>query len=139
LWVAIVEKAYANFRTGANTYASLNFGDPSDALRAYGLTSVGINYYPATSSDTTLANDIYARWNGYQNAVICTGAVTAASGLVAAHCYSVTNVFRDAAGNVTSIQLRNPWGGDDTSDNPFISLTPAQLGACEIWLAWGNA
>jgi Ca2+-binding RTX toxin-like protein len=139
LWVAIVEKAYTHFRTGANTYASLANGDPQDALRAYGLTSVGENYYAASSSDTTLANDIYNRWNSFQNTVICTGAVTAASGLVGNHCYSVVNVWRDGSGNVTSIELRNPWGGDDTSGNPFVTLTAAQLGACEIWVAWGVA
>jgi hypothetical protein len=51
----------------------------------------------------------------------------------------VVNVWRDGSGNVTSIELRNPWGGDDTSGNPFVTLTAAQLGACEIWVAWGVA
>ncbi len=139
LWVAIVEKAYTHFRTGANTYASLANGDPADALRAYGLGSVGENYFAASSSDASLANDIYSHWNSFQNTVICTGAVTAASGLVGSHCYSVVNVWRDGSGNVTSVELRNPWGSDDTSGNPFVTLSAAQLGACEIWVAWGNA
>ncbi len=135
LWVAIVEKAYTHFRTGANTYASLANGDPSDALRAYGLSSVGINYWATTSNDNSLANDIYTHWNAYQNTVICTGTVPNGSPLVANHCYSVVSVTRNASGTVTSIRLRNPWGGA----NPWVDLTPAQIGACEIWVAWGNA
>ncbi|MFO0845261.1 MAG: C2 family cysteine protease [Gemmataceae bacterium] len=41
LWVALVEKAYAHFRTGANTYASVANGDPADAMRAFNAASVG--------------------------------------------------------------------------------------------------
>src|SRR5262249_51284851 len=99
LWVAIVEKAYASFRTGANTYASLANGDPADALRAYHLSSVGENYYAAGSNSATVANDVYAHWNAYQSCTICTGTVATGSPLVASHCYSVTAVFRDASGN----------------------------------------
>lgn len=139
LWVAIVEKAYAHFRTGANTYASLANGDPADALRAYNLTSVGENYYAAGSNSATVANDVYNHWNAYQSCTVCTGTVAAGSPLVANHCYSVFAVYRDGYGNVTSIVVRNPWGGDNTSGNPYVTLTPAQLAACQIWVAFGNS
>jgi hypothetical protein len=139
LWVAIVEKAYAQHRTGANTYGSLGWGDPADALRAYNLTSVGENYFAPSTSGTAVANDIYNHWNAYQSCSICTGTVPSGSPLVASHCYSVVSVSRDAWGNVTSILVRNPWGGDNTGGNPYLSLTPAQLAACQIWVAFGNS
>jgi hypothetical protein len=139
LWVALVEKAYASYRTGANTYASLNNGDPQDALKAYGETSVGEHYYAVGSNSTTLANDVYTHWNAYQSCTICTGTVPNGSPLVGSHCYTVYSVNRDALGRVTSIIVRNPWGPNDTNGNPFVTLTPGQLSACQIWVAFGNA
>lgn len=133
LWVALIEKAYTHFRTGANTYASIAGGDPADALRAFNLGSVGQNYYAAGSNATTLANAIYNRWNSYQACDICTGTV-GTSGLVGNHCYTVTGVTRNAAGVVTSIQLRNPWGGAGA----YVSITPAQLATAQIWVTYGN-
>src|SRR5205823_10283820 len=75
LWVALVEKAYTHYRTGANTYASLNNGDPQDALRAYNETSVGEDDFAAGSNSATVANDVYNHWNAYQSCTICTGSV----------------------------------------------------------------
>lgn len=139
LWVPLVEKAYASYRTGANDYSSLNWGDPADALRAYNLSSVGENYHAAGGSASTVANDVYNHWNSYQSCTICTGSVPSGSPLVGSHCYSVYAVYRDAYGNVTSITLRNPWGADNTGGNPYLNVTPAQLAACETWVAFGNS
>jgi hypothetical protein len=138
LWVAIIQKAYAHFRTGANTYASLSNGDPADAMRAFNATSVGQNYYAPGSNATTLANDVYSHWNAYQSCTICTGTVASGSPLVANHCYTVTSVSLNSSGAVTSITVRNPWGGDDTAGNPYLTLTPAQIAVCQIWVTWGN-
>src|SRR5436305_4747371 len=43
-----------------------------------------------------------------------------------------------SAGTVTSITLRNPWGPDNTGGNPYVTITPANLAACQIWVAFGN-
>jgi hypothetical protein len=138
IWVAIVEKAYASYRTGVNTYASLNFGDSQDAFKAFNLGSVGGSYYAAGSNSATVANDLYNHWKSINNScTVCTGTVPSGSPLVANHCYSVTYVARDSSGNVTSITVRNPWGPDNTSGNPYLTLTPAQLAACQVWLRWG--
>jgi hypothetical protein len=139
LWVALVEKAYAIHRIGANTYASLNNGDPADALRAYNLTNVGQSYFAAGSNSASVANSVFDHWNAYQSCNICTGTVATGSPLVANHCYSVVSVLRNPAGTVTNILVRNPWGGDNTSGNPYLWLTPAQLAACQIWVTWGNS
>ena len=139
LWVALTEKAYASYRTGANTYASLAGGDPADALRAYNLTSVGQSYFPAGSNSASVANSVFTHWNAYQSCNISTGSVPAGSKLVGNHVYTVTSVIRNSAGQVTSIVVRNPWGGDNTNGNPFVTLSPADLAACQIWVTWGNA
>ncbi len=139
LWVAIVEKAYTHHRTGANTYNSIGWGDPADAMRQLNATSVGQRYFaPGSSNATSLANEVYNRWNAYQSCTVCTGTVASGSPLVASHCYSVFSVSRNASGQVTSITLRNPWGGDNTSGNPFVTMTPNQLAANQIWVTWGN-
>jgi Ca2+-binding RTX toxin-like protein len=139
LWAAVIEKAYTLFRTGANTYASLNWGwGGNEVHQAFGLSGVNFTYHTAASSDTDLANTVFSRWNSYQNTVICTGAVSTTSNLVGSHCYSVDSVNLDSAGNVISIVLRNPWGPDDTGGDPFVTLTPAQLGSCEIWVDYAT-
>jgi Ca2+-binding RTX toxin-like protein len=137
LWVAIIEKAYAFHRFGANTYASLSGGNPADAMRAYNLTSVGENYF--TWNPTAVANSITMHWNAYQSVTISTGFVPFGVPLVASHAYSVHSVNTNVFGQVTSILLRNPWGDDDTGGNPYVLLTPAQLAACQIWVSWGNS
>lgn len=139
LWVAIVEKAYAHFRTGANTFASLGWGDPEDAMVAYNTSAVGQSYFAAGSNSTTVANTVFSHWNAFQNTTICTGTVPGGSPLVASHCYSVHSVTKNISGQVISITLRNPWGPDNTGGNPFVVLTPAQLSACQLWVTWGNA
>jgi hypothetical protein len=137
LWVAIIEKAYAHYRTGANTYASLAWGNPGDALGAYHLTSVGTSYF--TGNATAVANSIYTHWNAYQSTTLAVGSVPSGSPLVGSHAYSVDSVYTDGSGNVTWVRLRNPWGGDNTGGNPYVWVTPAQLAACQIWVQWGNS
>lgn len=137
--MALVEKAYAHFRTGANTYASVANGDPADAMRAFNAASVGQRYFPAGSNAASVANSVFAHWNAWQCCTVCTGTVPAGSKLVGNHVYTVVSVQRNASGQVTSVLLRNPWGADNTGGNPFVTLTPAQLAACQLWVTWGTA
>lgn len=70
-----------------------------------------------------------------QAVTLCTdGTLPARSPLVASHCYTVTWVDVDAAGNVTNIWLRNPWAGA----NAYLSLNPAQLAANGMWVCFGD-
>ena len=109
-------------------------------MTALGLTNVGWREFDSSTNDADVANELYTHWNSYQNAIVDVFSPPAGSPLIGGHTYTVVNVWVDANGNVTSIDLRNPWGEDDTSGNPFVSVTPAQLGACgTIRLAWGNA
>ncbi len=136
MWVAVVEKAYAHFRTGANTMASMEGGWSVDVNRAFGSASAGERDIFSYGSAIALANDIAARL-GRMEAVtvgVLTARTTAANGtsLVNNHMYSVTSIVRNAAGVITGIVLRNPWGfdgaGNDANRNDgLVTVTPNQL------------
>lgn len=147
MWVAIIEKAYASYRTGLNTYASLNNGWSSEAAAAFGATNTGEVAIDDHFSATSLANTILTHWNNYE-------AVTVGFtdnrygkylpyGLVNNHMYTVTAIQMDG-GVVTSITLRNPWGVDtdlgtsDGSDNGYVTVTPAQLFYLSGAVNWGR-
>jgi len=96
--------------------------------------------FASSTSDADVANEVFTHWNSFQNTVVDVFSPPSGSPLVGSHSYTVISVTRDSAGNVTSIRLRNPWGGDDTGGNPYVDVTPAQLGACgTIRVCWGTA
>src|SRR4029079_16701818 len=68
LWAAIVEKAYAHYRTGANSYASLEGGWSVEVNRAFGSTNAVDRTISSFGSATALGNAMYSAWLGY-NAV----------------------------------------------------------------------
>lgn len=139
LWVALAEKAmaYDQSPVGAPDYASLNSSGSHDVFAAFGSSSTGtplINNF--ASSATDLGNKLYQRWNSYQNVTISlVGGHT--TGLPGGHAYTVWEVQRNAAGTVTALVLRNPWGTDTGSGNPgyvdanpndgIVTVTPAQV------------
>lgn len=146
MWVAVVEKAYAFYRTGANSFASIEGGWSVDVNKAFGSTSTGDYALGSYSSATALANAIYARWNSY--AAVTIGFVdsrygnTLPGGLVNNHMYTVARVTRNSAGVVTSITLRNPWGSDgysclDGNNDGYVTVTPALLYALRGRVNWG--
>ncbi|MDP3972925.1 MAG: C2 family cysteine protease [Candidatus Nanopelagicales bacterium] len=140
LWVALAEKAmaYDQSPVGAPDYASLNRSGSQHVFAAFGSSSTGtplINSF--ASSATDLGNKLYQRWNSYQNVTISlVGGHT--TGLPGGHAYTVWQVRRNAAGTVTALVLRNPWGNDVGSGNPgypddgntqdgIVTVTPAQV------------
>lgn len=136
LWVAIAEKAFAMYRTGANSYASIEGGSGVEANRAWGSTTAGLKSFSSYGNATALANDLYNRWAGYQAVSVGIhnyGVFNATnSPLIIHHEYTVMSFQRNAQGVITGITVRNPWGFDgigndsNTSDG-LITLTPAQL------------
>jgi hypothetical protein len=113
MWALIYEKAYAFFRTGANTYNSLNSGNPKEPFNDLGLRNTTI---AGNNTSTTIYNAITNALNTNNAVAACTQAVPAGSPVVEYHCYSVIGAFKDAAGTVM-VTLRNPWGIDGTSVN----------------------
>lgn len=100
LWPEIFEKTYALFRSGADTYASLNYGNAVNVFMDLACTpSNGYNYDQKFDLiRTALANQIPI-----------TASTPIASGqlpnLIENHVYTITGI--DANNNV---QFYNPWG-----------------------------
>lgn len=147
MWVAVVEKAFAHYRTGANSYASIEGGWAVEMNRAFGSTSAGEKTISTYSSATALANDMYNRWLNYQAVTIGFLGVrpgyTGTAPLIMSHMYTVMSFVRNSAGTITGIVLRNPWGFDgagsdsNTSDG-LVTVTPAQLYAYVGRVNWGR-
>lgn len=138
MWVAVAEKAFAHYRTGANSYASISGGWSVEVNRAFRTAAAGDKSFTAYTSAAALANEIYNRWNTYGAVTVgfAGDAKKAASNttpLILGHMYTVTSVTRNSSGVVTSITMRNPWGYDGgtvtTGDafDGYIMVTPAQL------------
>jgi hypothetical protein len=139
MWVAVVEKAFANYRKGANSYASLNGGWSVEVNQAFRSTSAGAKNIRSYSNATALANDIANRFN--TNQAVTIGFVGALSGnvpLIANHMYTVASIQRNSAGAITSITLRNPHGNNTSQFTTFVTLTAAQLFAQTGQVNWGH-
>lgn len=142
MWVAAVEKAFAHYRTGANSFASLEGGWGIEVNQAFNSSNAGRRNIGSYSSAAALGNDIFNRWNNYQAVTI--GFLSGSGApLVTGHMYTVMSVSRNSSGVVTSVTLRNPWGFDgvanssDPSDG-LVTVTPAQLFGYTGQVNWGR-
>jgi hypothetical protein len=114
MWVAIVEKAFTHYRTGANSYASLVSGWSREAFNAFGLrnvSGVGLSSY---TSAAAMASDLYTKWT--QGFSLAVGSIVYNGEGGGNHEFTITGFVRNAAGTVTDIVIRNPWGRDALSD-----------------------
>lgn len=139
LWVAILEKAYAFYRSGSADYASLEGGFMADVYEDLGLPSRSIF---ATRSGQGLLNQLRDELNAGNAVTMGTRMHVGNVPVVGGHAYLVDGVFTDARGNVTHVRLRNPWGidgaGNDGRDDGYVTLTAAQTlkvfwFACVAW------
>ena len=144
MWPAIVEKAYAFYRTGANSYASIESGWGVEVNRAFGATSSGIQSFQSYANATALANEIFNHWNSYDAVTVGIGTVVAGAPLVGGHAYTVMGIALNSSGVVTGIQLRNPWGWDGAGNDgnlydALVWVTPGQLyGSTGGHVDWGH-
>lgn len=141
LWVPVVEKAYAQFRTGANTYSSLDGGWMRDALKALGATDV-TSLWQKDSSGQGALNNIAAQFAQGRTVTMAFWEPPADVPLIGQHAYMVDRVNLDSNGNVTSVVVRNPWGtdgaGDDGKDDGYVTLTASMLNRTGDWLIEGG-
>lgn len=175
LWVPLLEKAIVYFSNWASTYgiasvpantplnyASLDFDRrfPFDMFTYFGAATTGTVICTSFANASLLGNDLFNRWNGYQNVSFAIDDNNINLGLPVDHAYTLWQVNRDANNVVTTIVLRNPWGVDggttyggrvtayqDANPNDgLITLTAGQLFAttpgvaqngCYYW--WGSA
>jgi hypothetical protein len=126
LWGSLYEKAYAFFRTGSNSYSSLNYGYQGATMSDLGTSNTGIG---SASGDTTILNTINTQLNAGHAMVSNTKtSITSGAPLIASHVYSVIGAYRDASGTV-QIVLRNPWGvdgaGNDGANDGIVTISYA--------------
>jgi hypothetical protein len=129
LWVAVLEKAFADFRTGANSYGSIEGGWMSEAFSALGIKSQSTF---AAASATALAKLMAKDLKAGDAATFGTGdTITDSASLISDHAYEIDSVTVDKKGNPLSVTLRNPWGvdgiGSDGNDNGYVTLNLKQV------------
>jgi len=148
LWVAIAEKAFAYYRTGANSYSSLNGGWGIEVNRALRSSSTGEKDLTSFGSATQLVNLLVEKWNQYQAVTI--GFLDFQSGksknglpIIGSHMYTLAGFEKNSSGTITGIKLRNPWGvdgvGNDGNPNDgIVTISPADLLRYNGWVNWGR-
>jgi len=127
-WVAILEKAYAVYRTGANSYLSLGGGWMDETFTAMGGASSSVYSVP---DSTTMLKQMQQALAAGKAIAFGTASITDNAPLLGSHAYSVEQVIADASGTPTAVQLRNPWGidgaGNDGANDGYVTVTAAQL------------
>jgi hypothetical protein len=128
-WVAIMEKAFAEFRTKAKTYASLSGGWMSEVFGDLGIKSQST--YMAASA-TALGKLVVTDLKANDAATFATGdTIQDGASLIADHAYEIDSVNVDKTGKAVSLRLRNPWGvdgvGNDGHNDGYVTITMQQI------------
>lgn len=106
VWVPIMEKAFAYFRSSANTYASISGGWMGEVYSAMGVNSSTIWMNTSVTEQSLfsmLSSDLAA------GRAVTFGTISPAPNLVGGHAYSLVSAVRDANG-IARYTVRNPWG-----------------------------
>lgn len=126
LWVPLVEKAYAFFRTGAGTYASISGGWMSTVYRQItGRTGQDVWLNSNTTDQTvmdTIANALAS------NKAVTVGSTATAGPIVGSHAYMVKNI--DILSGIVTVY--NPWGydgrgNDGNSGDGLIAISVSDM------------
>lgn len=125
-WAVVLEKAYAFFRYGQNTYASLNSGWMSAVFNDFGVASSGLS---VGTNQQTFFNTVSSKLAAGKAVTLGTG--SSAPNLVGGHAYTVMSASMDASGNSWYV-VRNPWGFAGTGSEGaggLVTLSYAQMQA----------
>jgi hypothetical protein len=125
LWVALVEKAYADYvNPKADSYTTISGGWMGDAFTALGLRSTStFSAASANALATLVQKDLKA------NDFVTMGTasyVGASSPLAAGHAYEIDSVTLNKQGAITSVTLRNPWG-NDIANGGYLTVSAQQV------------
>ncbi len=128
MWSAIMEKAYAYFRTAANTYASLNWGWTGSAMSDLGISTT--TFY--TGSNSIFSALTTALASNKAVAAITNTNIVGGAPIIGSHAYTVVSTAVQSG--VQYVTVRNPWGvdgiGDDGNPNDgLVTVTLAQFQA----------
>lgn len=127
LWVALMEKAFAFFRTGEGTYQSIDGGWMHEAFLDLGMTPMDDASF---GSATALLDTIGGELSAGEAVTYAVQQAPAGSPLLSDHAYMVDSVVKDAKGNATGLRLRNPWG---TPSAGYLAVT-AQQALAALWV-----
>ena len=126
MWAMVLEKAFCYFRTGANTYASINSGLMGEAYSDLGVNS---SYFaPGAYTDSSFYSMMSNNLNNGEAVTFAT--FSSAPNLVSSHAYTLVSVYN--LNGVNYYVVRNPWGtsGDSLENSQgYATLTFAQLTA----------
>jgi hypothetical protein len=127
VWVAIMEKAFAEFRNGANSYQNISSGWMSEVYSDLGIANTN-NFYEPNAAD--LLSQIQADLTAGDAVTVGIDNVPSGTPLINDHAYSVVAVEKDSHGNLIGLELRNPWGtvgiSGYASNNGDVTVTAAQ-------------
>jgi hypothetical protein len=143
MWVAVAEKAFTHYRSGKNTYASIEGGWGMEVNRAFNSTTTGSRMLNQYANAAALAAELAARLANKEAVTIGFLTVPAGTPIIGYHMYTLTGVVKNAAGQITGITVRNPWGvdgaGKDANPNDgLVTLTPDQVFRSTGAVNWGK-
>jgi fibronectin type 3 domain-containing protein len=124
IWAMVMEKAFASFRTGANTYSSIGGGWMGEVYND--LNTANTSFYMSTQNETAFYNMVSS---GLSTGKPVTFGTSDATALVKGHAYTLVSASMDSNG-VTHYMVRNPWGvsGDALENSSgYATLTFAQM------------
>jgi hypothetical protein len=139
MWVALLEKAWAAFRTGFGGYAALEGGWMDESYAVLRIPSVSTMSGTGQAVLTAMA----AALSAGKSVTFAVATPPADSNLVAYHAYAVDKVIVGADGKPTGLRLRNPWGTDnvhstDGANDGFVTVTPEQAGKAMLGFTVGT-
>jgi len=127
IWAPIMEKAFAYFRAGRNSYSSIGGGWMGEAYSDLGVRSS--NLWLSDTAERTFYNTVVT--DLARGLAVTLGTFGNATAMLPSHAYTLVSAAIDAAG-ATSYTVRNPWGakGDSLEDaKGYATLSYAQLKA----------
>lgn len=130
VWAPIMEKAFAYFRSGANTYSSLESGPMNEAYSSLGVSSS--DYDPSTLDEGSFYDMVSTALASGEPVTFATPKVPATPDLVPDHAYTLIGISFNGTDGTPTYIVRNPWGSSGNSledGSGYANLTFAQITA----------
>ena len=127
MWALVMEKAFAYFRTGVNSYASISGGWMGEVYTGLGVKNASFSLLQ------TMESAFFSMVSGdlAKGLAVTLGTGSSAPSLVRGHAYTLVAASIDGSGQ-TFYTVRNPWGvqGDALENSAgYATLTFAQMQA----------
>jgi hypothetical protein len=137
IWVALMEKAFAEFRNNGDNYATISSGWMTEVYTDLGFASSSIGINGGTNLATvydTIANDLAH----HESVTVATYSdVPYYVPLIGGHAYTVDSV--SYIGGQWYLNLRNPWGtvgiAGYPSNNGYVSITWTEMSSLDGMVA----